>query len=202
VNYTSCITSKVGSLTVSSGQDICIRSTGSVGGNVTVNGGGRVDILGGSISSNLTIQSGGALNFQGGTLSGSLSSTGANFVNVCGATIKGWVTISASTSFVLFGDAGDDGSPGCAGNSVSANLTLSNNTAGLEVGGNTTFAASVSVTGNTGAGPNAEDASPEIEKNKISGNLSCSNNTPAPINDGYPNTVSSNRSGQCSAPGF
>jgi hypothetical protein len=203
VQCSSSIATKQGQgLTVNAGQDVCITLAGSVGSSVTVNGGGRLDVLGGTINGSLTIQTGGALNFQAGTLNAALTSTGATLFNVCGASLKSWANVSGSTGFVLIGDAGDKGESGCAGNTLSGSLSLSNNTAGVEVGGNTTIAANVTVSGTTGSGPTSEDAAPEIEGNKISGNLSCSGNTPAPTNDGLPNTVSSNRSGQCGAPGF
>ncbi|MBV9412333.1 MAG: hypothetical protein JO148_12105 [Acidimicrobiia bacterium] len=61
---------------------------------------------------------------------------------------------------------------------------------------------SVSVTGTTGTGPFPDDVGVEIEANHISGNLGCSGNTPAAVNDGQPNTVTGNRTGECAAPGF
>jgi hypothetical protein len=202
VNYTSCVTSTFsGNLTVLAGQVVCITNTGTVGGSVTVNAGGRLDILGGNVSGNLTIQSGGALSFQGGSLAGNLNATGASLVTVYGAKISGNVTVSGSTGFVLIGAAGDDNTPASGPNSISGNLTLSNNTAGAEVGGNT-VSGNVSVTGTTGTGSGPENATPEVEANKISGGLACSSNTPAPVNDGHPNTVSGKRSGQCSGAGF
>jgi hypothetical protein len=202
VNYTYCITSKTSiNVTVASGQDVCVTSTGSVNGGITVNGGGRLDVLGGTVTGNIAVQSGGALSFQGGVLGGSLTGTGATLFSVCGAKLQSNVSLSSSTAFALIGDAGDDGSPACAGNTVGGSVTLSNNTAGAEVGGNT-ITGGLSLTGTTGAGQGPENANPEIEANKISGGLSCSGNTPPPINDGQPNAVSGKRSGQCSVGGF
>jgi hypothetical protein len=107
------------------------------------------------------------------------------------------VNISGSTGFVLLGDPGDDG---CAGNTFRATMTLSSNQGGLELGhnqiGNTT------VTGTTGTGPFRDDVGAEIEANTIGGNLKCSGNTPAATNDGQPNTVTGNRTGECASPGF
>lgn len=203
VNPTSCITTATGgNLTVKSGQDVCIRSTGSVSGNVTVSGGGRLDILGGTVGGGVTVSSGGALNVQTGHVGGNVNATGATWVTVCGLKLSGNLSASSSTGFVLVGDDGDDGAPSCGGNTVSGNITLSNNTAGVEVGADTVNGG-VSVSGTAGSplGPEATE-SPEIEGNKISGTLSCTGNSPNPIDDGLPNSVSGTRSGQCSAKGF
>lgn len=202
VGFSSCMTTKVvGIVTVPSGQDICIRSTGSVGGSVTVNRGGRLDILGGSVSGNVIVLSGGAINVQTGSIAGNLSASNPTFFTVCGAKIFANLSAIGSTAFALVGDAGDDGSPVCSGSTISGNLVLSNNTAGAEVGGNT-VSGGISLTGTTGTGPSTENAVPEVEKNTVNGGLSCSSNTPAPKNDGLPNKVTGVRSGQCSAAGF
>jgi hypothetical protein len=102
------------------------------------------------------------------------------------------VNISGATGFVVVGDPGDDG---CAANVLRSTLTLTDNTAGVEVGHNSRIG-SVTLKGNAGS-VWADDASPEVEANTIVGSLSCSGNTPAAINDGQPNTVSGRRSGEC-----
>ena len=202
VNFSSCITTKVsGNVTVPSSQDICIKSTGSVGGNVTVNGGGRLDILGGNVSGNVSVSAGGAVNIQTGSIGGNLTATSANYFTVCGARISGSLSAAGTTAYALVGDAGDDGTPGCSGNIMNGNLSLSNSTAGAEIGANT-VGGGVSLTGTGGTGPSTENAVPEVEKNTIGGGLSCSNNAPAPTHDALPNKVSGTRSGQCSAAGF
>lgn len=177
-----CITKKVASLTVASGQSVCVRAPGTVTGSVTVD-------------------SGGALTLNGASISGSLTSTGATALLFCGSTITGTASVSATTGFVMVGDGGDDGQSSCAGNTLKGTLTLSGNTGSFEVAGNTVPGGAV-FTGNTGTGPAWQDATPEIEGNTISGSLSCSNNSPAPGNGGQGNKVSGSRSGQCSAAGF
>jgi hypothetical protein len=201
VNYTNCITTKYsGNLTITTGQDICITTTGSVSGNVAVNSGGRLDLLGGSVSGNLTT-SGGAVNITSGSISGNLSETNPTYSYTCGLKLSGNLAVSGSSRFVLVGDNGHGGNSGCAANTISGNVSLSSNTAGAEIGANHVNGG-VTLTGTTGAGPAPQNATPEVEANVIGGGLSCSSNTPAPTNGGYPNTVSGKRSGQCSAAGF
>jgi hypothetical protein len=180
VNFTqACITSKYNNnLTVLAGQAICITSTGSVNGNITVN-------------------SGGALSDVGGSVNGNIVSTGATAFTLCGVNkVNGAVTVQGSTGFVLIGDAGDDGSPGCAGNTINSDVTVSSNSAGAEIGGNA-ISGNVTLNSNSGAGLRLEDRYPEVEKNSIGGSLGCTANSPAPINDGQGNTVKGSRTGQC-----
>jgi hypothetical protein len=105
--------------------------------------------------------------------------------------------VSATTGYVMVGDGGDDGTPACADNSVTGNVTFSGNTGGIEVAGDT-MNGTLSVSGNTGG---RED--PEIEGNHINGSLSCAtSNNPTLTDGGHRNTVSGSRIGQCSAGSF
>lgn len=203
----SCVTQKVnGSLTIHAGEDICVQGGGIQNGNVTIQSGGRLDLLGGTINGGVTVQSGGAVNVQSGNINGSVSATGANLFSICSASINGTVSASSSSAFVLIGDGADDGSPTCAGNAIKGGVTLTANSAGAEIGGNT-ISGSVTMNGTTGAayGGNTDYAgkpstAPEVEKNSMSGGLSCAGNSPSPTDDGLPNSVGSGRSGQCATP--
>jgi 5'-nucleotidase len=201
VSYTSCITTTVGGgLTIGAGEWVCITATGKVNGDVVVRSDANLAVLGGTVNGNLIVQAGGGLTVGGGTIT-AIASTGAKTLRICGAALRGDLTASATTSFVLIGDAGDDGSPACTKNTIAGNLNVTNNTAGFELGGNA-ITKNVTVTGNTGAGPTPARAVPEIEANVIKGSLSCSGNVPAPVNGGRPNTVKGTRSGQCSGASF
>ena len=180
---TPCIVTTVnGSYTVKSGQSICVNGPGRVNGGVTV-------------------QSGGALSLNGATVNGGVTSTGATAIRICGSTINGGVSASGTTGFIMIGDGGDDGLPGCAANSISGGVNLSSNQGGFEVAGNSKITGGATFTSNSGAGPTVEDAAPEVEGNSISGSLSCTFNSPAPTADHQTNTVSGSKSGQC-AVGF
>jgi hypothetical protein len=96
--------------------------------------------------------------------------------------------VTGSTGFVLIGD---DGAPGCGTSTISGPVTLTGNTAGIQLGGNTIHGP-VTLTGNSGG-----TAAPGVEANQISGPLACSGNTPAPTDHSQPNTVSGPASGQC-----
>lgn len=203
----SCVTQKVnGSLTIPAGEEICIQGGGVQNGNITIQSGGRLDLLGGTINGGVTVQNGGAVNVQSGSINGSLTASGANLFSLCGASISGSVSASSSSAFVLIGDGADDGSPSCTGNTIKGGVTLTANSAGAEIGANT-ISGSVTMTGTTGAvyggsGDYAGNPStaPEIEKNSITGSLSCSSNSPSPTDDGLPNAVGGGRSGQCASP--
>ena len=107
----------------------------------------------------------------------------------------GNVNVSGASGFVLLGDPGDDL---CGGNRFNGAVILGSNHGGLELAANR-IANNTSVTGTTGTGPFPEDNRAEIEANTITGNLACSGNSPPATNDTQPNTVSGNRTGQCSA---
>ena len=114
VTFTKTITgSSSGALTVASGQSVLI--TGSVSGSITVN-------------------SGGALEVDNGTVSGSVTATGAVGFTFCGATLSGALSVSKSTGYVLIG--GGSGT-GCTKSTISGSVTLSGNTAGVQVATNT-----------------------------------------------------------------
>jgi hypothetical protein len=184
--------------TVSQKVTCQVNISGTVTGVLTVTKSTCVDnatIIGG-----IVVQPGGALALTGSQVSGSLKATGATGVRLCGDGLHGPATIADSTGFVLAGDAGDDGTVGCSGSSMQS-LTLTNNHAGAEIGGNT-LSASLTMNGTTGAGPTLEDASPEVEANHVGAGLACAGNTTAPTNGGQPNTVNGGRTGQCSAAGF
>ena len=177
VGYSSpCITGTIsGGYAVTSGQSICIS---------------------GKVSGGVTVKPGGALFLNGATVSGGISSNGATAIRFCGSTISGNVTVSATTGFLMIGDGGDDGTPACADNTITGTVTISNNTGGIELGGDT-INGTLNVSGNTGG----DD--PEIEGNHISGSLSCAtSNNPALDDGGQRNTVVGSRTGQCAAGSF
>jgi|GEM_PF-3891031 len=200
----SCLAKKAnGSLTIPSGEDFCIAAGGTQNGNVTVQGGGRLDLLGGAVNGGITVQ-GGGLNVQGGSVNGSVAATGANLFSICGASFNGNLSATSLSAFALIGDGGDDGAPACAGNTIKGGVSLTGNSAGAELGGNT-ISGSVTVTGTTGAPYGVEaGTAAEIERNVITGSLSCSANNPAPVDDavavGGANSVGGGRSGQCATP--
>ncbi|HUC13746.1 MAG TPA: Ig-like domain-containing protein, partial [Acidimicrobiales bacterium] len=175
VTFTNTISGgSSGSLTVISGESLLI--TGSVSGNITVN-------------------SGGALEVDNGKVSGSITATGAVGFTLCGATVSGAVSVSKSTGFVLIG--GGSGT-GCTKSTISGSVTLSGNTAGVELASNT-ISGPVSVTNNSGTGPSQLGGlETEVTGNTISGSLSCSGNTPPPgVTDAGVANKASSKSGQC-----
>jgi hexosaminidase len=129
-------------------------------------------------------------------LSGPLHAAGTASLAVCGSQIGGPVAVTGSSGFVLVGGAGDDGSPGCAADTIGGPAVLTGNTGGAELGGNTIDGPAV-VTGNSGPGPDQENAAPEVEANHITGPLSGTDNSPAPGDDGQPNTTGGPATGQC-----
>jgi hypothetical protein len=131
------------------------------------------------------------------TISGPLISIGASALTVCGTTVSGPVSAQNTTGTLLLGGGPDasteptDAAP-CPANTFQGPVGLSGNRGPVELGGSH-VTGPVSLTNNSSPGP-----APEVEANTIGGPLTCSGNSPAPTNDGYPNTVSGPRSGQCS----
>lgn len=174
-------------------------SSGPINGSVNVKS-GQVTCLIGKVNGGVTVQPGGALYLSGATVSGAITSTGAAAIRICGSTINGGVSVATSIGFVMIGDGRDDGSPACTANSISGGVILTNNTGGVELGGNK-IGGTVAIAGNVttlfGEGV------AEVEGNKITGSLSCgSSNSPALSNGSQTNTVTGTKSGQCAGIGF
>jgi hypothetical protein len=149
----------------------------------------------------VAVRPGAALSVSNSTIMANLASTGAAALSVCGSGVMGLTTISGTTGFVLVGDNGDDGQPGCTGNRFIGAVTLDHNAGQAEIGGNN-FLAQLTVTNTSGTGPDTETTTTEIEHNTVTGVLNCGGNVPAPTNDGQPNSVLGLRLGQCSALAF
>ncbi|CAO5250676.1 Ig-like domain repeat protein [Frankia sp. AgKG'84/4] len=160
-----------GPLTVTANQAVCLAAGGRQAGPVTV-------------------QAGGSLSVTGASISGPVSSTRASALVLCQATVSGPVTVQGSTGYVQIGS---DHAP-CAGGSISGPLSVSGNTAGLEVSGYA-ISGPAQITNNSGSGPTPADAVPAFTANRVGGPLSCSGNTPSLRQTG--NTVNGPRSGQC-----
>ncbi len=172
---TTISTPHTGPVTVASGQSLLITST---------------------VTGPITVQPGAALDIDGGTVTGPITSTGAVAFILCGATVTGPVSVSGSTGYVFVG--GGTGT-GCAPSKITGPITVSKNTAGVQIA-NATVTGPVSVTGNSGYGPVQNGALPtEVAGNKIVGTLSCSGNTPTVTDAGQSNTASV-KSGQCDVP--
>ena len=138
-----CITmTKTGPFTVANGQSICVTSRGNLSGTVTVSQGGALWVNGGTITGALSVQAGGVLWVSGATIS-SLQATGASALTVCGTKVQGSVTVTGSTGSVLIGGTG------CAGNTISGSVSITNNTGGVGFSKNS-VTGSVTITGNTG----------------------------------------------------
>jgi len=149
VTYTGqCITTKhKGSLTVASGQAICVGAGGNVAGPLTVNAGGRLDI-------------------EGGTVGGPVKSTGAGVIRLCGAAITGPFSVTGSTGLVLAG--GDAATGACAGDTISGPVDLESNTAGVEFNGNT-VGGPLTIKNTSGTLPPPDLGSVHAQGNTVSG---------------------------------
>ncbi|MGH2717887.1 MAG: beta strand repeat-containing protein [Actinomycetota bacterium] len=144
---TSITGSHLGSITVNAGQTVFIGPGANVTGAITVNPGGFLDI-------------------EGATVHGAISTNGAAGVRMCASTLSGPITIAKSTGLVVIGD--DEGSPPCAGNTISGAMSITANTAGVEFDHNT-GTASVIITSNTGSVPPPDTGAVVAVANTISG---------------------------------
>jgi cytoskeletal protein CcmA (bactofilin family) len=194
-----------GSVTVSANQNCTLTNACEITGNVTVDGGslaldctvdGNLTATGGSLflggaahvkgnfntsqASALTVSTSaidGNLRIQG--LSGAVSNT------VCGTQLKG--NLQAQTNAAPL-NIGGTTSQGCSGNTISGNLTVSDNTAALQVDSNT-------VGGNLTV--NNDTSTTDVSGNSVGGNLQCQNDTT--VTHVALNSVKGNNQGQCAA---
>lgn len=159
-------------------------------------GPGSTSITDASIDGPVVLSPGASVSIVGSHIHGAIASNGATSLAICSSEVTGSVSVTGSSGFVLIGDAGDDGSPACAPDTISGTLSVAHNTAGVEIAGAAVHG-TLELLANTGAGPNIENAAPELEANHVDGLLSCSVNSPAPVDDGQPNTTHTGATGQC-----
>jgi hypothetical protein len=147
---------------------------------------------------NVVISGSGSLAAEGVQIFGSLTASGGSGLRLCGSSVLGSTMISGMNGVIVIGDAGDDGSPACAGNALPGLVSLNGNTGLLEFSGNTAGGlVRVNNNATTITVPSENATATELEANRIIGVLSCTGNTPPPTNDGEPNTVIGTRTGQC-----
>ncbi|WP_329491789.1 Ig-like domain-containing protein [Kitasatospora sp. NBC_01246] len=170
-----CITTAHhGPLTVKADRSLCVASGGTQDGPVAVDPGGALAVLDSAIH-------------------GPLTADGALALTICRSMLQGAVTVHGTSGYVRLGsDPAHTGS--CAGNEIHGPLTLTVNTGGLGVFGNT-VTAPVRITDNSGSGLLADNAVPALEANTITGPLRCEGNEPELRQ--ADNTVNAPRYGQC-----
>jgi YVTN family beta-propeller protein len=151
VTYTSaCFTGiYVHPITVAAGQSICI------GPNATVLG-------------TITVQPGGALDIEGATILGRVLSTGATDLRVCDSWIAGEISATWSTGLVTIGDANQN----CGGDNILGLVTLTSNTAGVEVADGVIYG-KLTITNTTGVLPPPEVGSVYTTPNNVIFNRPC-----------------------------
>jgi fermentation-respiration switch protein FrsA (DUF1100 family) len=143
-NYTRVITGTVKEpLSVKAGEVVKLASTGRITGPVTVEAGGAFDI-------------------EGGTVSAPVTADEAARLLLCGAKISGRVTATNGTGPVVIGG------PGCAGNTITAPVTVTGNTAGVLIEGNV-IKGPLTVTGNSGG--------TTVDNNSVSGPINVAGNS-------------------------
>lgn len=168
-----------GSLTVASGQVLCLAPGSVVGGSITV-------------------QPGGSLISDGATVRGAITTNGAQVVELCGSTVQGAVRITNTNGPVRVGDDDGEGHD-CAGNTLRSSLTVTYNHGAVDIYNND-IAGTTTVNYNQNINGSAlypDDAAPEIKSNRIGGSLGCVGNVPPPTNEGGPNTTVGAKTGQC-----
>ena len=171
-----------GNVTMAGGTLVLDNS--AIGGNLQMSG-GNLSMSGSSVGNNLQISGGGTFSIGPGvTIGGSLQIQNLPAIagttnQVCGASVKG------SLVFQNSGTAVQIGSSGCAGNTVTGDLQVHNNTAATTIDYNT-------VGGNLTDQSNT--AASQVFNNSVTKNLQCGGNTAI---TGGGNTASS-KQGQCS----
>jgi len=174
----------------------CTRTlTGPQSGGLNLTSGSTC-ITNATVNGSITISTGAAVSISDSQLNGSISATGGLALTICGSTVHGSVGVNGSAKYVLIGDAGDDGTPACAGNTLTGTTMISGSKGQVEFGGNK-VTGSVILNDSSGTGPDEETTASEIEANTIGGSISCTGNTPPPTNDGHPNKITGPASGQC-----
>jgi hypothetical protein len=156
ISYSQTISGLVnGKLVVKAGQSVLLSSKARVNGRVT-------------------IEPGGALDVEGARINGGLTANKATRLRVCGARVNGSGVASNGSGKVVIGE----GTTGCPGNRINGPLTITGNSAGVQIIGNKVNG-SLTVTGNA--------VGTTVTHNTITGNLTVTGNTGIVVDK--PNTV-------------
>jgi hypothetical protein len=102
----------VGNLTIGSGQTVRIGPGCSVTGQITVSGGGSLDIT-------------------GATIRGSITFTGGGTLRMCGSRLIGNLTVQGASGSIVLGD----GSPSCPGDTIVGRVTVISNQGAVKLQG-------------------------------------------------------------------
>jgi hypothetical protein len=170
--------------------------TGTINGGVVVPTGQRYCLLGAQVNGGVWVSPGAGVEVQESRVNGGVGAQEANYVRVCDSLVNGPVAARDGIKYVMIGDDGDDGTPGCGSNLVHGPVVLIHNQAGVEVGGDW-IAGPLVLAGNEGPAFEGTDVGAEVEGNHIFGPLACTGNSPEPTNDGLPNMVFGPEWGQC-----
>lgn len=191
-----CATTQTGRFTgglIVSGPT-CLASA-RVLGPVTIGPGGSLVATGTFFAAPIGVSPGGALAISGGSINGAITSNGSTGLRICAVNLPSPLQVSGTTGAVVIGDGGDDILPACGANTIGAPVSVSGSIAGVELAGNT-INGPVTLTGNAGSVPGSDQPGVEVESNQVSGPLSCSGNSSV-TDDGGPNTVTGQATGQC-----
>jgi hypothetical protein len=163
-----------GNLSVVSGQS-CVLVGGGASGNITETGGNLV-LSSATVGGNVTVNGGGTFSIGPSTnIKGNLQiqsiPAGSATNQVCGSTIAGSLQFQSNGTSVLIGS----GSSSCAGNVIKGSLQVLSNTAPITLDGNT-VSGSLQVQNNS--------AAVTIDSNTISGAVQVQSNSGATTLDG------------------
>jgi hypothetical protein len=154
-----CITTtRTGAMNVAAGQSFCVGVGGKITGAVTISAGGALWVSGGTVTG--TISSAGQLWVSAGTITGAVSATTG--LTMCATRLTGPMTVSGSNRYVLVGGSG------CAGNTITGAVAVTNNTGGVSFSGNK-VTGSLTITGNRGG--------LQYSGNTVSGSVNVSGNS-------------------------
>jgi hypothetical protein len=121
-----CITTtKTGPFTVASGQSICLASGGNLVGPVSLAAGSVLWVNGGSITGTLTVSANSRLWVTAGSITGPITASGATALTMCATKVTGQVTVTGTKGPVVIGGTG------CAGNTITAAVSITSNTGGV-----------------------------------------------------------------------
>jgi hypothetical protein len=169
----------------------CTHTVSGSTTSVTVSG--TTCVSNATVNSGINVRSGASLVLTNSTVNGSVYGNGAKSVTICGSRINGALSVENSTGPVLVGDAANDESPACAGNTIQGSALVKANTADTELGANH-IAQSATFQNNTGS---SAGEGPEVGGNTINASLVCSGNASPVTDDGVPNHVTTAKTGQC-----
>src|SRR5690348_8206190 len=119
----SALTAPISSAALTQTVQCSTTLTGDQPGGLTLSTGSTC-LNNATVNGRITIGAGAAVSITNSRVNGGITATDGLALTVCGSRVNGDINVTSSAKYVLVGDAGDDGTPACAANTLKGTTTI------------------------------------------------------------------------------